>query len=172
MPNKNHLKISFPDRAKHVPARKLLQIYLQSLRHETTEVEMNISGLLGTPTETSQMLANLMERFHVAAETITDLADNAGILNTAHRMRGSQSANRHSGQIVLVGTRDRRLPKSGSDSHTCGRRDCFRTSRLSAPCEVCGARNAFTHVPLTTRGFYCDVHCPIHQPAQDKEKNP
>ena len=39
-------------------------------------------------------------------------------------------------------------------------RDCLRTWRISAPCEVCGVRDEPCHSPLLEMGFFCSRHCP------------
>lgn len=48
------------------------------------------------------------------------------------------------------------------------KRDCWRTKSISAPCQVCGARAEPIHSPLRTQGFFCEAHCPICSPAQEK----
>jgi hypothetical protein len=46
-----------------------------------------------------------------------------------------------------------------------GPRDCLRTRKVSAPCDVCGARPEVMHVPMHGRGFRCSEHCENCQPA-------
>jgi hypothetical protein len=47
-----------------------------------------------------------------------------------------------------------------------GRRGCFRTRWVSAPCGKCGAYPQIVHSPTTLAGFYCGSCCPVCQPLE------
>lgn len=49
--------------------------------------------------------------------------------------------------------------KKGRAPVTRGPADCFRTTSIFAPCDVCGVRPEVIHVPLHGTGFRCADHC-------------
>jgi hypothetical protein len=54
-----------------------------------------------------------------------------------------------------------------------GRRGCFRTRWVSAPCDKCGIYDEVVHSPTIFAGFYCANHCPICTPAPNNtEESP
>jgi len=54
----------------------------------------------------------------------------------------------------------RRKPARKPRARQCPR-ECLRSTRLTAKCEVCSTRPAVVHSPTRVRGFYCQDHCPV-----------
>ena len=48
-------------------------------------------------------------------------------------------------------------------------RDCLRTRRMSAPCDVCGVRPEVLHIPTRARGRYCPEHCSVCRDGEDQK---
>ena len=40
-------------------------------------------------------------------------------------------------------------------------RECLRSSRIAANCNVCGCWPTIVHSPLHLRGLFCEQHCPV-----------